>query len=638
MWLDRQADAVAAWAVARAAKNRARSLDPIVGAVARHGPAMAALDDAGLASEARVVAKLLKRQPDWPLDVVARAFALIREAASRVIGQRHYDVQLIGGYALLRGMIAEMATGEGKTLVASLGVGTAALAGTPVHVVTVNAYLAQRDAELMSPLYRFLGLTVGVVTEKTPVADRAAQYRCDITYCTNKDLAFDYMRDRLRLGRRLGNLRRKATSLARGGRGSERELLRGLHFAIVDEADSVLIDEARTPLILSAESDVERDDQAFDHAISYANELKRDVHFRMFDNQRRLELLPRGRSQITDLEQHGPPWDVAAERERLISMALTALHVLKRDEQYLVRDGKAPIIDEFTGRILADRTWVEGLQEMVERKEALELSLRRATKARMTYQRFFRRYCRLAGMTGTAREVTGELWSVYRLPVATIPLNRLDRKIVVPCRAYPSADAKWDAIAAEVAAIHATGAPVLIGTRTVAAARVASEALTARGLDHVVLSAAQDAAEAGIVAQAGQIGAITVATNMAGRGTDIRLNEEARARGGLHVIISELHEAGRIDRQLGGRCGRQGDPGWISSHVALDDDLIQRHGPPVMLMGAGLWFGRAKSRWLLRTATLAQRRAERMHARMRADLLRAEEWIGDAIAFVGEQE
>jgi preprotein translocase subunit SecA len=246
-----------------------------------------------------------------------------------------------------------------------------------------------------------------------------------------------------------------------------------------------------------------RSGQAFDHAISYANELKRDVHFRVFDSHRRLELLPRGRLQVTDLEQHGPPWDVAAERERLITMALTALHVLKRDEQYLVRDGKVQIIDEFTGRILADRTWVEGLQEMVERKEALELSLRRATKARMTYQRFFRRYCRLAGMTGTAREVTGELWSVYRLAVATIPLNRPDRKIVVPWRAYPNADAKWAAIAAEVAAIHATGAPVLIGTRTVGAARVASEALTARGL---VLGAAQDSAEAAIVAQAGQVG------------------------------------------------------------------------------------------------------------------------------------
>jgi preprotein translocase subunit SecA len=241
-------------------------------------------------------------------------------------------------------------------------------------------------------------------------------------------------------------------------------------------------------------------------------------------------------------------------------------------------------------------------------------------------------------MTGTAREVTGELWSVYRLAVATIPLNRPDRKIVVPWRAYPNADAKWAAIAAEVAAIHATGAPVLIGTRTVGAARVASEALTARGLDHVVLSAAQDSAEAAIVAQAGQVGAITVATNMAGRGTDIRLNEEARARGGLHVIISELHEAGRIDRQLGGRCGRQGDPGRISSHVALDDDLIQRHAPPVTRAGAGLWFGPAKSRWLLRTARLAQRHAERLHARMRADLLRSEEWIGDAIGFVGEQE
>jgi preprotein translocase subunit SecA len=321
----------------------------------------------------------------------------------------------------------------------------------------------------------------------------------------------------------------------------------------------------------------------------------------------------------------------------LIAMALTALHVLQRDEQYLVRDEKAQIIDEFTGRILPDRTWVEGLHEMVERKEGVELSRRRGTKARMTYQRFFRRYCRLAGMTGTAQEVTAELWRVYRLPVASIPPNRPDRKTIVPCRAHAGIADKWRAIAAEVAAIHATGAPVLIGTRTVGAAREASQALDARGLPHVVLSAAQDAAEAAIVAQAGQLGAITVATNMAGRGTDIRLSEQAVSLGGLHVIISELHEAGRIDRQLGGRCGRQGDPGWISSHVSLEDDLIKRHGPHHLLMARRL-LGRTGLRWAPALAKLAQAGAERLHARMRADLLRSDEWLGDAIAFVGEQE
>ena len=319
-------------------------------------------------------------------------------------------------------------------------------------------------------------------------------------------------------------------------------------------------------------------------------------------------------------------------------MALTALHVLQPDEHYLVRDGKVEIIDEFTGRILPDRTWVEGLHEMVERKEMLELSRRRATQARMTYQRFFRRYRRLAGMTGTAQEVAAELWRVYRLPVASIPLNRPDRKIAAPCRAHTGIAEKWRAISADVAAIHATGAPVLIGTRTVAATRIASEALAARGLPHRVLSAAQDAVEAEVIADAGQCGAITVATNMAGRGTDIRLSEAAKSAGGLHVIVSELHEAARIDRQLAGRCGRQGDPGEVRTHVCLDDDLIKRHGPGFLRILIRMPGSGGSGWWIPAVARMAQKRAERLHARMRSALLRSDEWLGDATAFVGEQE
>ncbi len=560
-WLEETAAAVQAWFLARATRWRARRLEPIVAAVARHGEAMGLLDDAALAREARRVAALLRRQSDWPEEVVARSFAVIREAAGRKIGQRHYDVQLIGGYAMVRGMVAEMATGEGKTLAATLAAATAALAGVPVHVITVNSYLAARDAESTAPLYRFLGLTVGTVTEDIQAAQRAAAYRCDITYCTNKDVAFDYMRDRLRLGRRLGNLRRKVVALAAAADRRDGALLRGLHFAIIDEADSVLIDEARTPLILSGESDEDRDQAVFDQAIDQARRLRLDVHYRLISNERRLELLEAGRRQIDPLKRLGLPWDQASERDRLITTALTALHVLQADEHYLVRDGKAEIIDEFTGRIMPDRTWSEGLHEMIERKEGLELSTRRGTKSRMTYQRFFRRYCRLAGMTGTGHEVTAELWRVYLLPVATVPLHRPDRKVALPKQTHESIDAKWRAIATDVAAIHETGAPVLIGTRTVAATKIASDALAARGLAHAVLSAAHDATEAEIVARAGERGAITIATNMAGRGTDIRLGDGAAGLGGLHVVISEPHEAGRIDRQLAGRCGRQGDPG-----------------------------------------------------------------------------
>jgi preprotein translocase subunit SecA len=641
-WLEAAAASVEAWLVAGATGTRARRLAPIVAEVAAHGAALAALDDAALAREARRVAGLLKRHPDWPREVVAQSFAVIRAAAQRTIGQRHYDVQLIGGYAMVRGMIAEMATGEGKTLAATLAAATAALAGVPVHVVTVNAYLAARDAAQMGPLYRFLGLTVGVVTEEVPADERGAGYRCDITYCTNKDLAFDYMRDRLRLGRRLGNLRRKVAALS--GQGDRREdgLLRGLHFAIVDEADSVLIDEARTPLILSGETDAVRDESVFDRALGEAGELVADVHYQIMPQEHRLELLAAGRSRIARLKRLGPPWDERGERERLIATALTALHLLHPDEHYLVRDGKVEIIDEFTGRTMPDRAWVEGLHEMIERKEELELSKRRGTLARMTYQRFFRRYCRLAGMTGTAHEVAAELWRVYRLPIATIPLNRPDRKTMLRGRAHPSIEAKWRAIAEEVAAMHASGAPVLIGTRTVAATKVASAALAARGLPHVVLSAAQDEAEAEIIARAGARGAITLATNMAGRGTDIRLAEGIAELGGLHVIVSEPHEAGRIDRQLAGRCGRQGDPGVIAAHLSLDDDLVTRHAPRLLLTAARLIArggkGSREQFCLNAIGRLAQVRAQRLHARMRADLFKSDEWLGDAISFAGERE
>ncbi len=643
-WLDEIAAAAEAAVLARATRWRAKRLGSIVAAVNGHEAAMATLDDGALVREARTVAGLLKRNRDWPELVVARSFAVVREAATRQLGQRHYDVQLVGAYAMIRGMIAEMATGEGKTLAATLAVATAALAGVPVHVITVNSYLAARDAEAMSWLYRFLGLSVGVVTEDVSPDDRTAAYRCDITYCTNKDLAFDYMRDRLRAGRRLGNLRRKVAGLASSDRWTDGAMLRGLHFAIIDEADSVLIDEARTPLILSGEADSTRDEGILDVAIAQANRLRADFDFRLIRNERRLELLGAGRQRIEELARLGSPWDVPAERERLIITALTALHALHADEQYLVRDGKVQIIDEFTGRTMPDRTWVEGLHEMIERKEQLALSKRRGTKARMTYQRFFRRYCRLAGMTGTAKEVAAELWRVYRLPVATIPLHRPDRKTRLPARAHRDIEAKWAAIAAEVAEIHETGAPILIGTRTVAATKIASAALASRGLTHAVLSAAQNAEEAEIVARAGGRGAITIATNMAGRGTDIRLADEAVTLGGLHVIVSEPHEAGRIDRQLAGRCGRQGDPGQIRSHVALDDELITRHAPPALALLArllDLCRGENRSRsdfGINIIARIAQANAEGLHARMRGALLKSDEWLGDAVGFAGEQE
>jgi preprotein translocase subunit SecA len=579
----------------------------------------------------------LRSRPEWPLRDLAHAVAVAREAARRVIGLDAHEVQILGAHAVLRGIVAEMGTGEGKTLTATIAAAVAALGGSPVHLVTVNRYLAERDAAMAAPLHAMLGLSTACVTEAVPPSARQAAWRADVTVCTNKDLAFDYMRDRLRAGRQDGPLRGRVAAMLSGGAAAGR-MLRGLHFAIVDEADSVLIDEARTPLILSAETrpgpeDDLHDPAVHDRALDLAAALEPGNDYATFPGQRRIALTAAGRQRLGWLAAGASaPWDQESERDRLVGHALTALRLLRRDEHYLIRDGKAEIIDEATGRTMPDRSWSDGLQGMVERKEGLALSPRRETLARMTYQRFFRRYRRLAGMTGTAREVAAELWEVYGLRVASIPPHRPDRKRFLQPRGFADADAKWRAIASEAAALHARGRPVLIGTRTVLASEAASRALTARGVVHAVLSAAQDAGEAALIAAAGQPGAVTVATNMAGRGTDIRLAPGVAESGGLTVIISEAHEAGRIDRQLAGRCGRQGEPGSVLLFLSAEDDLLTRFGlfPPRFLARFPAILPRA--------ARLAQRRAERSHAAARRQLLRLDEWLGDAAAFAGRQE
>jgi preprotein translocase subunit SecA len=636
--LDRVAASAIAFAVAHSARGRMRRLSAILDPVARHGRVLRAMDDAALGNEARAARLALRAQADWPDIVLAHALAVIAEVAARVLGLRAYEEQILGATAAVRGMVVEMATGEGKTLTAMLAASVASLGGVPVHLVTVNRYLAERDATLMRPVYQFLGLTCGLVTDAVPVARRAAQYRCDITLCTNKDVPFDYMRDRLAMGRARSNLRRKVARIAGADTMPDPAvLLRGLHFAIVDEADSVLIDEARTPLILSAELPDDRDPEVYQTALEVASGLRIGVHFALYARERRIVLLDAGQRAVAEQAYRGEPWDRIAERERLIELALTALHTLRRDEHYLVREGRTEIIDEFTGRVMPDRTWSEGLQEMVECREGLSLTPLRTTIARTTYQRFYRRYRRLAGMSGTLREVAGELWRVYRLPVVTIPTHRPDRKHHHLPQGFVDEETKWRAIARQAVEAASAGQPVLIGTRTVQASQRAAAALSAAGSVPVVLNAAQDAAEADIVARAGQSGAITVATNMAGRGTDIRLDKGVADRGGLRVIISEPHEARRIDRQLAGRCGRQGDPGAVARFVSLQDPLLVWHVPTVLRTGVARLPASLCTAAVVRLTRLAQWRAERLHARMRRELLRSDEWLGDAIAFAGEE-
>jgi preprotein translocase subunit SecA len=621
------------------ARHRARRLARIVRRVNAHAGALQRLDDEALRARAYEVRRALRRHAVPRTADIAACFAIIREAAERIVGQRHFDVQIVGGYALLEGMIAEMETGEGKTLTATLAAITAAYAGLPVHVVTVNDYLARRDVEKLGPLYAFFGLTTGCVVQGLTREARRAAYACDVTYCTNKELAFDYLRDILALGRRRSHLRFKVGALTGADAAASSAVLRGLHFAIVDEADSVLIDEARTPLILSQDALSEGEAKLFEQALATARALTAGTDYVISMHERRIELTTRGMAELRRrAEELGGPWRNRVHREELAVQALTADHLMRRDEHYIVRDGKVHIVDEYTGRVMPDRFWTDGLHQIIELKENCAMSSKRLTLARMTYQRFFRRYRRLAGLTGTAREVGGELWRVYRLPIARIPTNRPSRRRNVPSRILPTIDAKWRAIAARASELSAGGVPVLIGTRSVATSKQASLALAAAGVEHVVLNAAQDRTEAEIVAAAGDAGRITVATNMAGRGTDIQLAEGIAERGGLHVIMSEVHDAGRIDRQLAGRCARQGDPGVFMPILSLQDPLLvdtqSRLARIVTRLVSALTGARAAA-WAMRRA---QRKAERLHSRMRHDLLRSDEMLDHALAFSGNTE
>jgi preprotein translocase subunit SecA len=639
-WLDRVAAAASRPARRWQAGHRRRWAD-LVGAVAEHGRALDALGDAGLRDTAAALASSLRGR-GLAQDLVARAFALVREAAGRTLGLRHHDVQLIGGKVLLDGRVAEMETGEGKTLTATLAASAAALAGLPVHVVTVNDYLAARDAEAMGPVYRALGLSVGLVVHGVAPAARRAAYACDVTYCTNKELVFDYLRDRLVLHRRPNRVQLQLERLAGDQTGARRLVLRGLVFAIVDEADSVLIDEARTPLVISGTTGIAAERRVYEQALALAAALVRDRDFTLDGAERAIALTEAGRHRLAgNAGPLGGLWAGRLRREDLVRQALTAQHLMARDRHYLVRDGRVQIVDEFTGRLMPDRSWERGLHQLVEVKEGVTLTLRTQPLARISHQRFFRRYLRLAGMTGTAREVRGELAAVYRLLVVRVPTHRPVVRRGLPDRILPTAEAKWAAVVDRIARVYQAGRPVLVGTRSVAASEHLSGLLAARGLPHEVLNARQDRREAEIVARAGEGGRITVATNMAGRGTDIRLGPGVRARGGLHVIATERHEAGRIDRQLFGRCGRQGDPGTHEAVLSLVDEVVVVHGHRVLvrftswLLTAGLPGATALAAWHVRRA---QRRAERRCSRERRDLLRHETDLEAALAFAGRGE
>ncbi|MCK1368261.1 prepilin peptidase [Bradyrhizobium sp. 62] len=592
------------------------------------------LSDEELAAEARQLRGPLLRHGFRP-DLVARSFALVREATFRVLGIRHHAVQLQGAWAMIDGRFAEMATGEGKTLTALPTAITAALSGRPVHVITVNDYLAARDAEELEPIYRALGLTVGVIQHDDEPEDRRSAYACDVTYGVNKEIAFDYLRDGLKLGDRRSHASRMTGKLS--GVDMPPLLLRGLHFAIVDEADSILIDEARTPLIIAGAEGNPLPNEVFAQALGFANQLKPQSDFLLSSNTQNVEMTTAGSETLKKLS-HGLSgvWEARRARDELVNYALAALHHYKIDQHYVVVDGKVEIIDEFTGRIAEGRSWQHGLHQLIETKEKCEVTVRHQTQSSITYQRFFRRYLHLCGMSGTISEVAGELHAVYGVSVVRIPTHRPSRRTSRGTRMFRTSEQKWSAVVDTVRDHRREGRPTLIGTRAIETSIVLSKLLDAAGIDHVVLNAHHDREEADIVAEAGHAGRVTVATNMAGRGTDIKLGDGVETKGGLHVVLTEFHESARIDRQLIGRGGRQGQPGTYEVIAALDDELPSVFAPTLasmfdrMLTDKGTTVPAALARIL---QLYAQDRAQRLQYRIRQQTLRLQDQRDTMLAF-----
>ena len=576
----------------------ATRMQAFIAAVAQLDARHAVMGPVALRERAHTLqAELSLRGLSEPL--LAQAFALVRAVAVQELGLRPFDTQLVAARVMLDNRLAEMATGEGKTLAAAVCAATAALAGIPVHVVTVNDYLVARDAQALRPLYTALGLEVGhVVAAHDPAARRAA-YGCDITYCTAKELVFDYLRDRIVRGPRTSELQQHAARLDPGANKQPATLLRGLCMAVVDEADSVLIDEARVPLILSRSVSNTGEHDYHAQALELARRLLPGVDCVLDSARRAVQLSDSGAQKVESL-CHGLPsaWHNRSHREETVGTALAALHLYQRDRDYLVHDGQVLIVDEATGRLAAGRVWSRGLHQLIERKEGCEPTGEQVTAAQITYQRFFARYLRLGGMSGTLHEARAELAAVYGLDVVQVPLRRPSRRIVLPTQLVRDRAAQWRAVTAQVLELSRCGRPVLVGTDSVADSESLSAALGQAGLAHQVLNARHDLLEAQIVARAGQAGCVTVATNMAGRGTDIALGPGVAERGGLHVICCQHNSSRRIDRQLIGRCARQGDPGSAQTLISFDKPLISARFPAWLLRFLGP-NGLARPAWLV---------------------------------------
>ncbi len=560
--------------------------------------------------------------------ILPEAFALVCIASKRALGMRPFDVQLAAGGVMNDGGLAELATGEGKTLCASLPAYLNALEGKGVHVTTVNDYLARRDAEWMGPLYNALGLTVGTIQQQMGDQDRSKAYRCDITYGTASEFGFDFLRDRLR---QAGNKGKEEPfwgpwQPGSGGRVTDNTTQRGHHFALVDEADNIFIDEARTPLIIASPTRPATDEETvvYRWADKLVREMMPEQHFNFNPTKQKLELTPLGKQMVR--WSNPPSGKHAHAMDKLVEHIEQSLHGhfrFRRDQHYMVHKGKIVIIDESTGRAMPDRHWREGLHQAVEAKENVQINFPSDHAAQVTFQSFYRLYKKLAGMTGTALQNRLELRRVYKIWVVCVPTNRPGKRIAWPDRVFPTEAAKFKAVVEDVARLRQQGRAVLIGTRSVEKSEKLSQLLTEALIEHQVLNARQNEQEAEVISQAGQKGRVTIATNMAGRGTDIKPTQEVLDAGGLHVLGTERHESLRIDRQLAGRAGRQGDPGTCQFFLSLEDELLESLGMErhEALKQRGRQGGDADWNAFLPLFAKAQRRTEARHYKSRVDLM-----------------
>ncbi|MFT3976956.1 MAG: preprotein translocase subunit SecA [Sphingomonas bacterium] len=637
-----------------------RSLNPILAKIASFEPTLQAMDDATLANQTMLFRERLANGETLD-QLLPEAFATVREAARRVLGQRHYDVQMVGGIVLHRGEIAEMRTGEGKTLVATLATYLNALPGKGVHVVTVNDYLASRDADWMGRVYRFLGLTTGVIIPNLSDEERRAAYAADITYGTNNEFGFDYLRDNMKYER-------------------NQMVQRAFNFAIVDEVDSILIDEARTPLIISGPTD---DKSELYIAVDAIVKQLSAEDYDMDEKQRSIVLTEDGTEKAERLLESAGLLKGSNlydfENTQVVhhlNQSLRANVMFKRDTDYIVKDGKVIIIDEFTGRMMDGRRWSDGLHQAVEAKEGVTIEPENQTMASITFQNYFRMYPKIGGMTGTAATEAAEFYDIYKINVVTIPTNLPVQRVDEEDEFYKNTHDKFRAIARKIREHAQKGQPVLVGTVSIEKSELLSEFLNQEGVDHSVLNARYHEQEAHIVAQAGRLGAVTIATNMAGRGTDIQLGGNLEFRmedelsgmpegperdaaieaikaeiaaekqkvleaGGLFVLGTERHESRRIDNQLRGRSGRQGDPGLSRFYLSLDDDLLRIFGPDTLfarMMRNNIEDGEAiGSKWLSKAIETAQKKVEARNYDIRKQVVEYDDVMNDQRKVIYEQ-